>query len=150
MASASPQRLPVDDATAEAVVKAFRLEDFFPEFNGELCAKMFPRSAVQQFRSGEVLIEQGETSRDLFLVLAGDVVVQYTIDQMSAEVGRMGHGAVIGEIALLSGEPRTATVSAASPAFVFRLAFEDVGYILQNNPPLAEHLRSLARARTAR
>ncbi|MFI5346504.1 MAG: Crp/Fnr family transcriptional regulator [Elusimicrobiota bacterium] len=150
MASASPQRLPVDEATAEAVCAAFRLGEFFPEFTAELCAKMFPRSGVQQFRTGERLIEQGETGRDLFLVLAGDVAVQYVIDQMSAEVGRMGHGSVIGEMALLSDGVRSATVAAASPAFVFRLAFEDVGYILKNNPALAEHLQALARARTAR
>jgi CRP-like cAMP-binding protein len=150
MASATPQTLPVDEATAEAVSKAFRLDGFFPEFSAELCAKMFPRSGVQQFRAGESLIEQGESGRDLFLVLAGEVAVQYKIDHLSAEVGRMGHGAVIGEMALLSDGVRSATVAAATPAFVFRLAFADVGYILQNNPPLADHLKALARTRSAR
>ncbi|MDE2141476.1 MAG: Crp/Fnr family transcriptional regulator [Elusimicrobia bacterium] len=150
MASATPQRLPVDEVTAEAVSAAFRLDGFFPEFSADLCSKMFPRSGVQHFRAGEALIEQGETGRDLFLVLAGDVAVQFKIDQMSAEVSRMGAGAVIGEMSLLSGGPRTATVAAATPAFVFRLAFEDVGYILENNPPLAEHLQALARTRSAR
>lgn len=150
MASASPQRLPVDEATAEAVSRAFRLENFFPEFTAELCAKMFPRSGVQHFREGEKLIEQGETGRDLFLVLAGDVAIQYKVDYLAAEVGRVGHGAVIGEMALLSDGVRSATVAAATPSFVFRLAFEDVGYLLQNNPDLAEHLKALARERSAR
>lgn len=150
MASATPRRMPVDDATAEAVCRAFRLENFFPEFNAELCGKLFPRSGVQHFREGERLIEQGETGRDLFLVLAGSVAVQRQVEFLSAEIGKMSHGAVIGEMALLSDGQRSATVAASTPAFVFRLAYEDVGYILQNNPDLAEHLKALARERSAR
>jgi CRP-like cAMP-binding protein len=150
MASATPQRLPVDEATAESVNRAFKLEGFFPEFNGELCGKVFPRSGIEQFRPGERLIEQGESGRDLFLLLAGEAVVTLTVDQLAAEAGRLGPGALIGEMALLADGVRSATVTAAAPVFAFRLVYEDVGYILQNNPELAEHLKALARARTAR
>lgn len=150
MASADPQRLPVDEATAEAVSRAFKLEGFFPEFTAEHCMKLFPRSGVQHFRAGEALIEQGETGRDLLLILAGSASVRVGIDAMSAELNRIADGAVLGEMALLADGVRSATVSAATPVFAFRLAFEDLGYILRNNPELAEHLRALARARTAR
>jgi len=150
MASVIPTRLPVDEATAEAVCKAFRLDGFFPEFSAELCAKLFPRSGVEHFREGEKLVEQGEPGRDLFLILAGDVAVQYQVDSLRAEVGRMGHGAVIGEMALLSDGVRSATVAAATPAFAFRLAFADLGYVLENNPPLADHLKALAKERSSR
>jgi CRP-like cAMP-binding protein len=149
MASATPQRLPVDETTAESVNKAFKLDGFFPEFSGELCGKVFPRSGIEQYRPGERLIEQGENGRDLFLVLAGEVVVQFTADHLAAEAGRLGPGAVIGEMALLADGVRSATVAAAVPVFAFRLAYEDVGYILRNNPELAEHLKALARERTA-
>lgn len=142
--------MPVDDATAEAVLRAFKLEEFFPEFTADLCSKMFPRSGVQHFREGERLIEQGEAGRDLFLVLAGDVAVQRQVEFLSAEIGRMSHGAVIGEMALLADGLRSATVAAATPAFVFRLAFEDLGYVLKENPELAQHLKALALARTSR
>lgn len=140
----------MDEPTAEAVSRAFKLDGFFPEFSAEHCSKLFPRSGVQQFRPGECLIEQDEAGRDLFLVLSGEVAIRRRVDQLSAEIGRVGYGAVLGEIALLADGRRTATAAAASPTFAFRLAFEDVGYILQNNPELAEHLRSLARARSAR
>ncbi len=150
MASVRPRSLPVDEPTAEAVSKAFDLLGFFPEFSAELCAKVFPRSGVEQFRAGEKLIEQGETGRDLLLILAGEAGVQYKVEYLAAEVGRLGPGAVVGEMALLADGVRTASVTASAPTFVFRLAFEDVGYILQNNPTLAEHLKGLARQRSAR
>jgi len=149
MANASPLRLPVDEATAEAVSRAFHLEGFFPEFSAELCAKIFPHSGVYQYRSGEKIIVQRDPGRDLFLILAGEVSVLFEIDSMAAEAARLGPGVVLGEVALLKDGVRSATVSAAQPTFVFRLTFEDVGYILNNNPELAEHLRALARQRTA-
>jgi len=150
MASANPLRLPVDEATAEAVSHAFKLDGFFPEFTAEHCAKLFPRSGLQQFRAGEKLVEQGEAGRDLLLILAGTAAVQVSVDSMSAQLTELGEGAVVGEVALLSDGVRTATVKAATRVFAYRLAYEDVGYILQNNPALAEHLKALARARTAR
>lgn len=150
MGSANPQRLSVDEATAEAVSRAFQLEGFFPEFTAEQCSKLFPRSGVAHYRRGETLVEQGETGRDLYLVLAGGVTVHYTVDGMAAEVGRMGDGGLIGEMALLSDGVRSATVIAATPVFAYRLAFEDLGYVLQNNPALADHLRTLARQRSKR
>ena len=142
----APERLPIDEATAEAVNAAFKLDGFFPEFNAELCAKVFPRSGVVHYRTGDKLVQQGAAGRDLFLILAGDVVVEFK----AAQDVRLGHGSVIGEMALLADGVRTATVACVTPVFAFRLAFEDVGYILQNNPALAEHLKSLDASRARR
>lgn len=147
---ANPSRLPVDEATAEAVSAAFKLDGFFPEFNAELCAKLFPRSGVVHYRPGEKLVTQGEPGRDLFLVLAGEVVVEFKIDSMAAEAGRLKHGAVIGEMALLADGVRKATVCCSTPVFAYLLAYEDLGYVLQNNPALAEHLKALALQRSGR
>jgi len=140
------QSLPVDEPTAEAVNAAFKLDGFFPEFNAELCTKIFPRSGIVHYRPGEKLVQQGSTGRDLFLVLAGEVVVEFK----AAEDVRLGHGSVIGEMALLADGVRTATVACVTPVFAFRLAFEDLGYILENNPALAEHLKALDSARARR
>ena len=148
--AAIPQRLPVDEPTAEAVCHAFKLDGFFSEFNAELCAKIFPHSGIVHYRAGEKIVEQGESGRDLFLLLAGEVVVEFRIDELSAEAGRLGHGAVVGEMALLADGVRRATVACSTPVFAFLLAFEDVGYILENNPALAEHLKAIARVRSGR
>ena len=143
---AAPERLPVDEATAEAVGAAFKLDGFFPEFNAELCSKVFPRSGLVHYRPGEKLVQQGSTGRDLFLVLAGEVVVEFK----AAHDVRLGYGSVIGEMALLADGVRTATVACVTPVFAFLLAFEDLGYILEHNPALAEHLKSLEAARARR
>lgn len=148
MASANPARVPATDAEALVVARALRLEDFFPEFTGEHCAKLFPRSGVCVYAPGEVLIVQGESGRDLFVVLEGGVAVSRSMGSASSEVANLGPETLLGEIALLRDGQRTASVSAVAPSRVFRLMHEDMGYILQHNPELAAHLQNLAKART--
>lgn len=142
---AEPGLLPVDEATAEAVAAGLKLDGFFPEFSAELCSKVFPRSGVLHYRAGEALIREGDKGRDLFIILAGDVSIRR--GQPAVEAGRLSHGGLIGEIALLTDGVRSASAVAATPVFAFRLAVEDVGYLLQHNPALAAHLDALARGR---
>lgn len=144
----APPRLPVDDAAAAAVYRAFKLADFFPEFSGELCMKVFPRSGLNAFAEGERLLEQGEGGRDLFLLLSGRVAIVQSFGSAAAELASLGPGVVVGEVALLRDGVRTASAVAMEATSAFRLAFEDVGYILKNNPALAAHLEALARERT--
>lgn len=144
-----PRRQRVDDAAAQAVYDGFRLAGFFPEFNGELCSKVFPRSAVEEYALDERLLVQGDGGRDLFLLLSGRVSIVQEMGSMAAELATLEAGAVVGEVALLRDGVRTASAVALTPTRAFRLAFEDVGYVLQNNPPLHAHLEELARRRTA-
>lgn len=147
MASANPACVAPSDPEAALVARVLRLVGFFPEFNGEQCAKIFPRSGVSAYASDELLIEQGETGRDLFVVIDGSVSVTVSMGSAAAEVATLGCEALIGEVALLRDGLRMATVRALMPTRAFRLMFEDMGYILQHNPELAAHLQGLAKER---
>lgn len=149
MPSANPAREAPNDAEAVVVARALRLESFFPEFSGELCAKVFPRSGVCVYAADELVIEQGESGRDLFVLLAGSVSVTISMGSAGAEVATLGESALLGEMALLRDGLRTASARAIIPTRAFRLMFEDMGYILQNNPELAAHLQGLAQQRTS-
>jgi len=148
MASANPERAAPSDADAAIVAAALRLETFFPEFSGELCSKIFPRSGVGQYGAGDVIIEQGESGRDLFVLLDGSVSVTLSMGSAGAEVATLGAEALLGEVALLRDGLRTASAMALQPTRAFRLLFVDMGYILQHNPELAEHLQGLVRLRS--
>ncbi len=148
MASANPARIAPSDSESAIIASALRLESFFPEFSGELCSKIFPRSGVAVYAPGEFVIEQGESGRDLFVLLEGSVSVTLSMGSAGAEVATLGAEALLGEMALLRDGLRTASAMAIVPTRAFRLLSEDMGYILQNNPELAAHLQGLAKQRS--
>jgi CRP-like cAMP-binding protein len=64
------------------------------------------------YKEGEVLIEEGDEGDDLFIIDAGDVAVSTRLPGGEVKLATLGPGAVLGEVALMTGVPRTSTVSA--------------------------------------
>ncbi|HWL43920.1 MAG TPA: cyclic nucleotide-binding domain-containing protein [Ilumatobacter sp.] len=62
--------------------------------------------------SGTVLVDQGQTGREAFLVLEGTVGIK----RNGRKVATLGPGAIVGELALLDHGPRTATAVCESDA----------------------------------
>jgi hypothetical protein len=69
---------------------------------------------VRSVAAGDALVEQGEWSKQLFLVLDG--MLQVIVD--GEALGVVGPGAVLGERAILENRPRTATLKALTPVRV--------------------------------
>ena len=66
---------------------------------------------------GEVLVRQGETGNEFFVVIRGNVVVE----REGKRLARLGPGDFLGEISLIDGRPRTATALADGEAELFVL-----------------------------
>ena len=56
--------------------------------------------------AGTVIIDQGQTGREAFVIVAGDV----TVKRNNRKVATLGPGSVVGELSLLDNGPRTASV----------------------------------------
>jgi CRP-like cAMP-binding protein len=83
---------------------------------------------------GKVLIRQGEWGAEMFVVVSGEAIV----DRDGVEVARAGPGTVIGEIALLSEGPRTATVTLTAPSRLFVLAHREFHSLMDAVPAVRE------------
>jgi hypothetical protein len=95
---------------------------------------------------GDVLIREGEPGDRFYAVADGRL--QVTIDD--APVATAVRGVGIGEIALLYGVPRTATVTAISPATVFALSREDFLAAVAGHTPTAQAAAAVADERLDR
>jgi hypothetical protein len=91
--------------------------------------------------SGEILLHQGETDRDAFFVLAGQVVVRRTEGGLSRITRTVGPGEQFGEVSALHGTPREATAFAEEPARVLRLPADSLR-LLMRTPAMNEIIRS--------
>ncbi len=90
---------------------------------------------------GDVLLRQGESGDALFIVTAGELDVSVSNGQgRSVLVDRLRAGSVIGEMALLAGSRRTATVSAHGAADVVRISKAGFDRLAESRPGLREQV----------
>jgi small-conductance mechanosensitive channel len=97
------------------------------------------------FAPGEVIVREGDASRALYVVAAGDAVVLHS----GAEVAKVGEGDVFGEMAFLSGEPRSATVRAGARLHAVEVDSNALRTLLTEYGELAEELAGRMAARRA-
>ena len=91
--------------------------------------------------AGKVLMEQGQTGREAFVILDGEAVVK----RNNRKVASIGPGACFGELALLDRGPRTMTVEAASDMKVLVLGQREFSGVIDEVPGIAHKmLASLA------
>ncbi len=89
---------------------------------------------------GAVLVAEGDPGDALYVVLEGELAVTKRAGPGEMTLNRVGPGAVQGEIAVLSGGPRRATVRAITPVRALRLGRDDLFDVLAREPRI---LRSL-------
>jgi small-conductance mechanosensitive channel/CRP-like cAMP-binding protein len=103
-----------------------------------LAARMTPC----MFTAGDVIVAQGEAGTSMYLVAEGLLHV-YVARPESADliqVGQLIPGQFFGEMSLLTGEPRSATVKAATDVLVYEITKEDIELLLEKRPEIAERL----------
>jgi CRP-like cAMP-binding protein len=97
---------------------------------------------------GEVIIRQGDEGEELFIVEEGEVsVLVGRPGGSTAEVARLGRGKFFGEMSLMTGERRSATVQAASDCALVKVDKESFHEILAEAPHLAERITEVLVAR---
>jgi small-conductance mechanosensitive channel/CRP-like cAMP-binding protein len=95
------------------------------------------------FGPGEVIIRAGEPGASLYLLRSGDVSVKIGVDGLEREVAILEPGKFFGEMSLMTGAPRTATVVAKHDAecyVVDKGMFEE---IVRHNPELLSEIGRL-------
>jgi CRP-like cAMP-binding protein len=96
----------------------------------------------------ERLVVQGQEGTSLFVVVEGTVEVMLRRDDGNDwPVDTMSKGAVVGEMSLLTGEPRTATVRAVTGVTVYEIGRRQYEPLLRARPQLIDDLARIVEAR---
>jgi CRP/FNR family transcriptional regulator, cyclic AMP receptor protein len=86
--------------------------------------------------AGSLIVDQGQTGREAFVVLSGTVLVK----RNGKKVGSFGPGTVVGELSLLDHGPRTATVICESDCALLLLDQRHFMGVIDSVPSLAHKL----------
>lgn len=122
--------------------------DFLRTLPAPLLDRLAALSKTDSYMVGEVIIRQGDGSDELFIVQSGEVsVLLGRAGGSTVEVARLGPGKFFGEMSLMTGERRSATVQAAIDCELVKVDKESFHEILAAAPHLAERITEVLVAR---
>ncbi len=119
----------------------------FKSLDQEGRARLFAGATTVTFELGQVVVREGDPGEALYLIRKGQVEVSTIREGKRIELARLGPGACFGEVALLSGRPRTATVVALEPCTMLCFPKQQIEEILDAYPKVRKLLESIVLGR---
>ena len=145
-----------DEAHADAVrkrelgrrIEMLRGVDLFSVLSEEELTEVAGRLQYAPFARGDVVTKQGNVAHWLYIVAFGEVEVRYEPAAGTSQLlGTLRAGQFFGEMALLTGEARSATVVAKTDVECYRLDRESCQGLLLSRPEIAEGISRVIGAR---
>lgn len=131
----------VSGLSRDYVTSQLRLVDLLRALDDDALEALAERVVVQDHEPGRPLLDQGGEPAGMHMVLRGTAIVE----RDGVELAEVGPGEHVGEIALLDGRPRVATVRAREDLRTGYLTSEDFLDVLEDHPDVAlEMLLALA------
>lgn len=115
-------------------------------------ARLIPNCAVIAFDEGQAIVRQGEKGDSLFIIIGGAArVVRRQTDGSDVVVAHLRQGECFGEVALLTGEQRTADVLAeVTGTTVLKLSRDRFSQLMKQHNDLAQRMARLLAERVSR
>lgn len=120
-----------------------RQQPLFKCLTDEQLDTLLPRGKVVHFGRGETIIRQGESGDSMFIMVEGEAQVTAERNGLSRHVAGIKGGDCFGEMSLLTGEQRSATIVAHSDCQVVEIDKSVLGQSLKENPELLAQLSEL-------
>ena len=130
----------VRDGKDSAIVERLSAVDLFAPLSVEETGMLAQAAVRHVFAPGELVIRAGDPGSSMFVVHHGRVRVQVNDNGRARTVATLNEGDFFGEMALFTGEPRTANVVAIEETEVLEIGHAAMKRIFDNNPDLVESL----------
>ncbi|PYQ19101.1 MAG: hypothetical protein DMF79_13395 [Acidobacteria bacterium] len=122
----------------------------FRDFSVDEMVAVIQGLSLLSFARGDVILREGEPGDRLYMLTSG-MVRAFRKDRASGRqlrVADLKEGAFFGEVSILTGGPRTATVAALTPCELLELDRATLDSIRETHPHVWEVLEDFARQRT--
>jgi small-conductance mechanosensitive channel/CRP-like cAMP-binding protein len=100
------------------------------------------------FAPGETITKQGAVAHWLYIIVSGRAEIRVSVDGIDKCVAKIEAPGFVGEMGLMTGAPRTATVIALTEVQCYRLDKEAFNAIIVGRPELANEISALLASRT--
>ena len=139
--------VPKPELPAHTVLSLLRAVDLFQPLADADLERLGQEVHVRRFGRDEHVIQEGDDGRTFYLVASGRVSVR--AGKTQAEVAQLGRGDYFGEMSLLTGEKRAATIVALEDSLLLEVDRPTFARLFAEHPGLARQLSAiLAQRRT--
>ncbi len=128
------------------LLRAIRMH-IAPEVSEDDLIEVVRTARIRQFAPGEVIFKEGDAGDALHLIRTGSVTISHDVGGRDVVTAYLPSGNYVGELALMTNSPRTATVRAAVATETIQLPGVVFQELLACFPDLEAEMRSKAQAR---
>ena len=124
---------------SDQLVQFLKNVKLFADLSTESLVRLGTCLKVAEFPPNEVIVREGAPGASMYIIKSGLVEVRKKdpVTGIDFLVAQLGDGTPIGEMALLTGKPRTATVSTVQPTAVYTLTRADFRNLLTQHPEIS-------------
>jgi CRP/FNR family transcriptional regulator, cyclic AMP receptor protein len=128
-------------ATSQDTVALLKHVPLFSPLADEDLVQVADLAVTRTFTNGEVIFREGDASDTCYVIRAGHArAVREHPDGRSITLARFGPGDIFGELAMLSGERRSATIEALEALEVIAILGPDMRRLLREHPEISVKL----------
>ncbi len=135
--------LPQSKPSLETARTTVRKQPFLQLLDDAQTDTLLTNARLQRFGRGERMIEQGSEGRSMFILLNGEATVLVKVNGVETQVATLKTGDYFGEMSLLTGEPRSATVMARTDCEMWEIDKDILAELLLQNSALVEKLSDM-------
>ena len=135
-----PGRIAQRDGDGGAITERLSAVDIFAPLSVDETSMLAQAAVRHVFAPGETVIRAGDEGSSMFVVHKGKVRVQVSENGRPRTVATLNEGDFFGEMALFTGEPRTANVLALEETEVLEIGHAAMKRVFDTNPDLVESL----------
>lgn len=136
---------------SQTLISFLRKVEIFEDLAPHLIEQIVERSEQPSFQAGESIIRQGEAGEEMYILLTGKVLIPVRDAQgRSLYTSELQPGQIFGEMALLTGHPRSSDVIATEDCTCLTLSKKIVEHLMRTYPDIAHVLTAIVSERVGR
>ena len=129
--------------TERAVHNYLRKVPFFTNLTSEALDQLEGKVNLLTYKKGDIIFREGEIGSSLYIIRSGFVKVSKKQEDKEQIIAYISHGNYFGEMALLEGEKRGATVSAFTKTEVIKVLKDDFDDLIKTDPNISEMIKDI-------
>jgi CRP-like cAMP-binding protein len=128
-------------SSTDQELKELHASTLFSSFEREALVEIITSTELRSYDEGDIIVTEGEEGSSLFLIVGGTVkVFTRTEDGGNVPLAELSAGDFFGEVSLLTGRPRTATITARTEVTAIELDRASVDRIAEGHSEVRQVL----------